>query len=104
MSEITAKRDPKRCPTHPGVVLVEALESVGETKVRIAAHLDISRQHLNDILACRKPVTANMAVRLGKLLGNGPDIWLRMQAAHDAWHAARAVDLDRIPTLKPNAA
>jgi addiction module HigA family antidote len=70
----------------------------------IAEHLGISRQHLNDILGGRKPVTANVAVRLGKLIGNGPQLWLGMQAAHDAWHAERTVDLDRIPTLKAKAA
>lgn len=100
MAEYVAKRNLNRCPTHPGQVLSGALDAIGETKIRIAEHLGISRQHLNDILAERKPVTANVAVRLGKLIGNGPDLWLRMQAAHDAWHASRAIDLGGIPTLK----
>lgn len=104
MGEYTAKRDPNRCPTHPGKILAGALEAIGEPKLRIAEHLGISRQHLNDTLSGRKPITANVAVRIGKLIGNGPDLWLRMQAAHDAWHAARAVDLDRIPTLKAKEA
>lgn len=99
MTVYAAIRDPNRCPTHPGVVLAEAIEALGETKVRIAALLGISRQHLNDILRGENPITANVAVRIGKLIGNGPDLWLRMQVAHDAWHAARAVDLDEIPTL-----
>jgi len=30
-----------------------------------------------------------MAVRLGKFCGNGPQIWLRMQQAHDLWQAER---------------
>ena len=100
MVEYAATRDRNRCPTHPGKVLTGALEAIGETKTQIAEHLGISRQHLNDLLTERKPVTANVAVRLGKLLGNGPDLWLRMQAAHDAWHATRAVNLGSIPTLK----
>lgn len=104
MTEIAAVRDKSRCPTHPGFVLAEALDAIGETKTRIAQLLGISRQHLNDILIGRKPISANVAVRLGKLIGNGPDLWLRMQAAHDAWHAARSVDLDSIPTLKTKAA
>jgi addiction module HigA family antidote len=104
MATYPAKRDPNRCPTHPGEILAEALEAIGQPKTRIAEHLDISRQHLNDILAGRKPITANVAVRIGKLIGNGPGIWQRMQAAHDAWHAERAVDLDRIPTLKAREA
>jgi len=27
-----------------------------------------------------------MALRLGKLAGNGPRLWLRMQQAYDVWH------------------
>lgn len=104
MASYPAKRDPNRCPTHPGKILAEALEAIGEPKTRIADHLGISRQHLNDILGARKPVTANIAVRVGKLIGNGPQLWLGMQTAHDAWHAERTVDLDRIPTLKAKAA
>ena len=35
-----------------------------------------------------------------QLIGNGPAIWLRLQAAYDAWHAAREVDVSKIPTLE----
>jgi plasmid maintenance system antidote protein VapI len=38
-------------------------------------------------------------VRLGKLFGDGAGIWLRMQAAHDAWHAEREIDVSNVPTL-----
>lgn len=101
MAEYTAKRDPKRCPSHPGLVLAETLVATGATKTRISALLGISRQHLNAIISARKPITANVAVRLGPLVGNDPVFWLRMQAAHDAWHAAKRVDIKRIPTLRP---
>jgi addiction module HigA family antidote len=61
--------------------------------------LGISRQHFHDILAERKPVSAHVAVRLGKLLGNEPLVWIRMQGAYDAWHASREVDVSSVPTL-----
>jgi plasmid maintenance system antidote protein VapI len=32
-------------------------------------------------------INPNISVRLGKVLGNGPEIWLRMQQAHDVWEA-----------------
>jgi plasmid maintenance system antidote protein VapI len=41
-----------------------------------------------------------VAAGIGKLIGNGPAIWLRLQAAHDAWHAEREVDVSKIPTLE----
>jgi addiction module HigA family antidote len=99
MAEYEVIRSPNRCPSHPGALLADILPNTGRTKVEIAQLLGISRQQLYDILNERKPVSANMAVRFGKLLGNGPGIWLRMQAAHDAWHAEREIDLSDIPTL-----
>ena len=41
-----------------------------------------------------------MAVRIGKLFGNGPRLWLNMQAAHDLWNAQQTVDISKIPTLE----
>lgn len=88
-----------RCPSHPGALLEDIIPATGKTKVEIAELLGISRQQLYDILRERKPVSPNVAARLGKLFGDGPAIWLRMQAAHDAWHAERDVDVSGIPTL-----
>lgn len=47
-----------------------------------------------------KPVTAEMAVRLAKMFGGSAESWIRMQAAYDAWHAERAVDVSNIPRLE----
>ena len=101
MAEYTAKRNPSRCPSHPGALLRDvAIPATGRTKVEIAGLLGISRQHLYDILREAKPVSPAVAVRLGKLFGDGAVPWLRMQAAHDTWHAERSMDLSAIPTIK----
>ena len=100
MTVYEAVRDPNRCPSHPGAVLSDWLLDVNYTKTDISRMLGISRQQLYDILNERKPVSANIAARIGKLLGNGAGIWLRMQAAHDAWHAERDVDTSEIQTLE----
>jgi antitoxin HigA-1 len=90
MAEYPAKRNPDRCPTHPGELLREVvLPATGRTKTEVAALLGISRQHLHDILVERKPVSAGTAVRLGKLFGDGPGVWSRMQCACDTWQAER---------------
>lgn len=94
-----AKRNPDRAPSHPGALLDEIIPATGKSKAEIARLLGISRQQLYDILSEKKPVSAHTAVRLGKLFGDGPAVWLRMQAAHDAWHAAREIDVSSIPTL-----
>ena len=65
----------------------------------IARSLGISRQLLYSIVNEKAPVTPEVAVRLGKLCGNGSRLWVNMQAAHDLWHAERKVDVSKIPTL-----
>ena len=106
MVEYAAKRDSTRCPTHPGELLGEVIPATGKSKAEIASLLGISRQHLYDILAERKPVSAAVAVRLGKLFGDGAGVWVRMQGAYDTWHAERdlAAEVRKIRTLKVAAA
>lgn len=95
-----ATRDPDRCPSHPGAVLDDIIPATGKSKSEIAQILGISRQHLYDIIGERKPVSPDVAARLGKAFGDGAEIWLRMQAAYDAWHAEREVDVSKIPTIR----
>ena len=93
-------RNPDRCPTHPGELLRDdVIPETGKSKAEIARMLGISRQHLHDVLAERKPVSPEVAVRLAKLFGNEPLFWIRMQGAYDAWHASREVDVSGVPTL-----
>ncbi len=88
-------------PTHPGELLAEdVIPAIGKSKAEIARLLGISRQTLFDILAQRQPVTPQVAVRLGKLFGNVPGLWVRMQAAHDLWKAERDTDVSGIEPLK----
>jgi len=100
MFEYAAKRDPNRCPTHPGALLRDdILPALNMSKADIAEAIGISRRHLYDILNEKKPVSAEVAVRLGAAFGDGPGVWLRMQAAYDAWHAMRTVDVSHVKVL-----
>ena len=101
MPKYPAKRNANRCPMHPGELLREdILPAIGMGKSAVAEALGISRQHLYDILNEKKPVSAEVAVRFGKAFGDGTDIWLRMQAAYDAWHAERSVDVSKVVRIK----
>jgi addiction module HigA family antidote len=89
-------------PTHPGEILREdVLPALGLTIVDAAAKLGVTRQTLHRIIAHKdpRPVTPEMAVRLGKLVGNGPRLWINLQTAYDLWQAERRVDTRAIPTL-----
>jgi len=94
------KRPIERCPSHPGTLLDDIIPATGKTKVEIAALLGISRQQLYDIIREKKPVSPSVAARLGKMFGDGAAVWLRQQAAYDAWHAEREIDVSKIPTLE----
>src|SRR5262245_11884035 len=105
-AEIVARR-PARVPTHPGAILREdVLPATGEVVASAAKKLGVTRQHLHRILAEKAPVSPEMAIRLGKFCGNGPELWLRMQQAYDLWHAERAMrtEVAKIPTVKARAA
>jgi addiction module HigA family antidote len=92
---------PKVPPTHPGELLREdVLPALGMTVSDAARELRVSRQTLHRILSGTMAVSPEMAVRLGKFCGNGPGLWLRMQAAYDLWHTERRMrqEIKRIPT------
>lgn len=89
-------------PMHPGELLREdVLPALKRPKTEIARLIGISRQTLYDILDEKQPVTPAMALRLGKLCGNGPDLWLNLQRRYDLWKAEREIgkEIAKIPTL-----
>ena len=89
---------------HPGEVLREdVLPALSMSKTAVAESLGISRQTLYDILNEKQPVTAEMAVRFGKLFGNGGRFWINLQRSHDLAVAERTVDVSGIRTLEAHA-
>jgi antitoxin HigA-1 len=104
MPDYPVTRRPARPPTHPGALIREILEdhlrlSISETARRI----HVSRQSLHAVLSGRAAVTADMALRIGRLFGKNPDLWLRMQQAHDLWHGERRLS-EELATIEPVAA
>jgi antitoxin HigA-1 len=99
------RKPPKRGlpPMHPGELLRdEILPALDRPKTEIAKLLGVSRQTLYDILEERQPVTPAMALRFGKLCGNGPDLWLNLQKRYDLHQAQRKLGdkIRKIPTLE----
>ena len=91
-----------RRPTTPGEILrEEVLPALRLTVSGAAEHLGVSRQMLHRVLAGEAAISPEMALRLGKLCGNGPEIWLAMQQAVDLWDARQKLgaEIARVPTL-----
>lgn len=92
MTEFGVKRTIARPPIHPGEILREdVLPALALSVSEAARRLGVSRQQLHRILACTHPITVAMALRIGRLVGNGPDLWLRMQQNHDLWHTEQGL-------------
>lgn len=73
---------------HPGEIL--RLDIMPEMKISVseaAKRMDVSRVHLHRILKGDQDITIDMAVRIGKLVGNGPQLWLTLQYKYDLWRA-----------------
>lgn len=92
--------------THPGELLREvvlpALKAAGTPRTQVAKILGMKRPSFYEFLAGKTPITAERALLLGKLCGNGPDLWMNLQRD---WDLARARErlgpaLDAVPTLK----
>lgn len=76
-------------PIHPGEYLREDILPETALSVSAAARaLGVSRQMLHDILAERKPLSAVMCLKLSRLFGSSPEMWMRLQAAYDLKKAA----------------
>jgi addiction module HigA family antidote len=61
----------------------------------LAAHIDLPRAVLDDLLAERTRMTPDLAKRLGVALGQGAHYWLALQLQFDLWQAAQT-DLDGV--------
>ena len=80
-----------RPPTHPGEMLLkEFLEPLGVSQIDAAARMRIPYQRLNAIVKGRRAVSADTALLLGELTRWDAEIWMRLQAKWDLWHAAKA--------------
>jgi antitoxin HigA-1 len=79
---------PKMPPVHPGEILREdVIPEMAITVSEFARKIGVSRQILHRILVETQGITPEMALRVGRFLGNGPELWLAMQQKYDLWKA-----------------
>ena len=97
-----APRTTALSPMHPGELLREdVLPALGRPKAEIARLLGVSRQTLHSILTERQPVTPFLALKLGKLCGNGPALWMNLQVRYDLEKLGREkrAEIEAVPTM-----
>ena len=83
-------RNPNRRPTHPGAILREdILPELSITQAALANYLGVSRLTVSEILHEKRGISAEMAVRISKVIGGTPESWLHMQEAVDLWEVEK---------------
>ena len=77
-------------PPHPGEhIRHDYLAPLGLTVTEAARRLGVTRQALNNLVNGRAGISPEMAVRLSKAFGGGPEVWLGLQMQYDLALVAR---------------
>lgn len=84
-----------RSPIHPGKILAEELAELNITASELAKNIHVPPNRIYQILAGKRSITVETALRLGKWFGSGPHIWLNLQHTYDL----DLIQLDLKPTL-----
>jgi antitoxin HigA-1 len=72
-----------RTPIHPGEILGDELEETGLSAKRLADVLQVPPNRLYQLLAGKRNVTADTALRLGRYFGMSADFWMNLQSAYE---------------------
>lgn len=93
-----------RPPIHPGEILLEEfMKPYGMTQTDIAKRIGVSRKHISEIVNSRKGISTDIALRLSRLFGTSPELWLNGQLAWDVWHAIRGKSACNLEAIEPVA-
>lgn len=88
-------------PVHPGEILREEyLTPLGMSANRFAKALHIPTNRITEILAERRALTADTALRLARALGTSPEFWLNLQKTYELRTAERELGA-KIKAVKP---
>lgn len=86
-------------PIHPGEHLAEIMEELGITQYRLAKTVGVPQVRIHDIVHCRRSITADTALRIGRALGMTPEFWLNLQRMYDLDVARATIDVSTIEPL-----
>ena len=85
----------KRTPIHPGEILADELEEISLSKAELARIIDVPANRITQIIAGKRAVSADTALRLGQYFGTSADFWINLQKMYELDVARQAIG-DRI--------
>lgn len=80
-----------RTPVHPGEVLAGELAELGVSATELARQLGVPANRLSQIIAGKRGVTGDTALRLGHWFRTSAQFWLNLQTAYDLAVAEKEV-------------
>ena len=84
---------------HPGEILKDELGELGVTPTEFARQIDVPPNRISQIIAGKRAVTGDTALRFGHWFGTEPQFWLNLQSAHEIRVAAEKAgrEIARLP-------
>ncbi len=68
---------------HPGVYLKELLDELALSQYRLAKDIGVPAMRISYVVNGKQPITAELALRLGRYCGQNPRYWLNIQSRYD---------------------
>jgi len=91
-------------PIHPGEILAEELAELGVSGNALARALDVPPNRVTEIVAGKRAVTADTALRLARYFGTSAKLWLNLQQSYDLAVAERDLGPVIAKSVRPRAA
>ncbi len=94
-----------RTPIHPGEILADEIGEIGISARDLAEILGVPPNRIHQILAGKRALTADSALRLGRYFGTSAEFWMNLQTAYDLdlVREQRGAQIERIPPRREPA-
>ena len=95
-----------RTPIHPGEILRDELTEIGIKGTELSRQIKVPENRIPQIIAGKRNITADTALRLGKWFGTTPAFWLNLQNSYELRKASQKIgkEIDTISTRESQPA
>jgi antitoxin HigA-1 len=91
-------------PVHPGEMLRDELEALDLSARKFADHIGVPPNAVTGILNGDRGISAEMALRLGRVFGTSEQYWMNLQSLYEAKKARATTNVEAITRLVVEAA
>jgi addiction module HigA family antidote len=92
-----------RTPVHPGEILGEELEEIGLSSAELSRTLRVPPNRISQLIAGKRAITADTALRLARYFGTSADLWMNLQKTYELDLARKEAgeEINSTPRRKP---